>query len=112
MEKLLQFVVPPFECGDISRISGVSVIRPLSVAKPRSLNQSMGLDVVFGIVDPGSSWVSLKDLESGKYDRTGRRSHGGENAVASVGNVHWRTGDRFVVLEVVQGYDPTASLSS
>jgi len=104
--------IPPFECGDISRVSRVTVIGPLSVSKPRSLNQPMGLNIVFGIVDPGCCWVSLKDLESGEHDRTRRRSDGGENAVASVCDVDWRTGDRFVVLEVVQGYDPTASLGS
>ena len=70
----------------------------------------MSLDIVLGIINPCSCRVSLEDFESRKYDRTRRRSHGGENAVAAVGDVHWRSGDRFVVLEVIQGYDPTAVL--
>jgi len=100
----------PFECGDVSRISGVPVVRPLSVSKPRSLDQPMSFNIVLGIIDPGGCWVSLEDLESGEYDRPRGRSHGRENAIAAVSDVHWRSGDRFVVLEVLQGYDPPAIL--
>ena len=70
----------------------------------------MSLNIVLGVVDPGGSWESLENLESGEYDRPRRRGHCGENTVAAVGDVHWRSGDRFIVLEVVQGYDPTAVL--
>ena len=99
-----------FKCGDVSSISGVAEVRPLPVSEPCSLNQPMSLKIVLGIVGLGGCRVSLKDLESREHDGTRRRGHGGENAVAAVGDVHRCTGDRLVVLEVVQGYDPTAIL--
>jgi len=103
-------VTQPFNCRDVGSISGVSVVRPLSITKPRGLDKPMSRDVVLGIIDLGGCWVYFEDLESGKHNSTGRRSDGGENAVATVGDVHRCSGDRFVVFEVLQGYDPTVCL--
>ena len=70
----------------------------------------MGCDIVLGIVNLGGCWVSFEDLESRKHNSTRRRGNGGENAVAAVGDVDRCSGDRFVVFEILQGYDPTACL--
>ena len=48
----------------------------------------MSGDIVLGIVDLCSCWVSFEDFESGKHNSTRRRSNGGENAVITVGDVH------------------------
>jgi len=63
----------------------------------------MSSDIVLGIVDLCGCWISFEDFESGKHNSTRRRSNGGEDAVAAVGDVHRCSGDRFVVFEVLQG---------
>jgi hypothetical protein len=59
---------PPLKCGDVNCISGVSIIRSLSVSEPRGLDQPVNRDIILGIVDLGGCWVSFKDLECGKHD--------------------------------------------
>ena len=103
-------VTQPFKRGDVSGISRVSVVRPLPITEPRGLDKPMGRDIVLGIADPGASRVPFEDFEGGKHDSTRRRSDCRENAIAAVGDVHRRSGDRFVALEVFQGHDPAAGL--
>jgi len=101
-------VTQPFKCGDVGSISGVSVISPLSVTEPRGLDKPMSREIVLGVIDLGGCWVSFEDFESGKYNSARRRGNGGKNTVAAVGDVYRCSGDRFVVFEVLQGYDPAA----
>ena len=61
----------------------------------------MDRNVVLGIVNLGSRWVSFKDFKSGKYNSTRRRSNGGEDTVGAVSYVYRCSGNRFVVFEVL-----------